>query len=65
MARKVYSGNELVTEKELMAIIHLTPRELRDMRRQKKIPYRKVTQKRYLYDVEAVLAAIPDFEAVK
>jgi hypothetical protein len=65
MAGKAYSGNNWVTEKELMEIVHLTPRELRDLRREKKIPFKKVNQKKYLYVVEDVLDAIPTYEAIE
>lgn len=63
MARKVYSGNEWVTEDELLQIIHIKPRLLRDLRRLKKIPFKTANQKVRLYDVEAVLNAMETHEA--
>jgi hypothetical protein len=61
MASKVYTGPEWVNETELIKIIHVTPRLLRDMRREKKIPFKSPNQKVRLYNVEAVLAAMPDY----
>jgi hypothetical protein len=60
MPKKVYS--EWVNEDELLQVIHLTPRVLRDLRRAKKIPFKKANQKRYLYNIDAVLAALPGYD---
>jgi hypothetical protein len=59
MARKVFG--EWISESELLQIIHIKPRVLQDLRRLKKIPFKKATQKNYLYNVEDVLAALPEF----
>jgi hypothetical protein len=56
------SNRNLVNEKGLLKVVLLTPRRLRELRRQHKIPFIKLGQRTVMYDVEKVLTALERFE---
>jgi hypothetical protein len=57
---KLKSG--LVNEKGLLEVIALTPRQLRELRLRRKIPYIRFGHRSVMYNIEKVVAALEKFE---
>jgi len=57
----VMTQKRLVTEDELLAIIPMPPRVLKELRFRRKIPFYAPSYRIRLYDVDAVLAALDGF----
>ena len=59
MVRKDYEDKQWVTENQLREVVPLTVRQLRNLRRKKKIPFKRVSTKTCLYVIQDVLDAFP------
>jgi hypothetical protein len=53
---------QLVKEKELLQVVRIPSRQLRDLRKDRKIPFLKIGSKTILYDVEKIIAALEKYE---
>jgi hypothetical protein len=52
----------IVTEEGLLEVLPLTPRQLRELRDQHKIPFIKFGHRSVMYNLEKVLAALEKLE---
>jgi hypothetical protein len=52
----------LVTEDGLLEVLPLTPRQVRELRDQRKIPFIKFGHRSVMYNLEKVLAALERLE---
>ena len=53
---------QLVKEKELLQVVRIPSRQLRDLRKDRKIPFLKIGSKTILCDVEKIIAALEKYE---